>query len=146
MIDVDNLKSVNDRYGHPSGSRQVTVIASSINDCIRSSDVLARYGGDEFLVLMTHTSTESARVVAERIRTAIHNTSFDTQGSRVTATVSIGIASFPDSVEMAEDVLEKADIALYRSKQTGRNKVTYYDEELETAPAAGDSQLRLASV
>ena len=145
MIDVDNLKSVNDRYGHPSGSRLVKIIASTINDCIRSSDVLARYGGDEFLVLMTHTSTENARVVAERIRTAILNTSFDTQGSRVTATVSIGIASYPDSVERADDVLEKADIALYKSKQTGRNKVTYYDEELEPAPSC-DGQLRLASV
>ena len=144
MIDIDNLKSVNDRYGHPSGSRLVTIIASSISDCIRSSDVLARYGGDEFLILMTHTSAENARVVSERIRTAIRNTSFDTQGSRVTATVSIGIASYPD-VERAEDVLEKADIALYRSKQTGRNKVTYYDEELEPAPAR-NSQLRLASV
>jgi diguanylate cyclase (GGDEF)-like protein len=146
MIDVDNLKSVNDQYGHPAGSRLVTVIASSIRNCVRASDVLARYGGDEFVILMTHTSTGNARVVADRIRNAILNTSFDTQGSRVTATVSVGIASFPDNVEKAADVLEKADIALYRSKQDGRNKVSYYDEEMELEPVpAGSRKLRLAS-
>jgi len=135
MVDVDGLKSVNDRYGHLAGSRLVTVIASSIRDCIRASDVLARYGGDEFVIMMTQTSTRHARMVAERIRAAIYNTSFDVQGNRVTSTVSIGIASFPNCVEAAENVLEKADVALYRSKQGGRNRVTYYDQELESIPA-----------
>jgi diguanylate cyclase (GGDEF)-like protein len=134
MIDVDGLKSVNDRYGHPTGSRLVTVIANSIRDCVRNSDVLARYGGDEFVILMTQTSTRHARMVAERIRAAIHNTSFDMQGNRITSTVSIGIASFPD-VEMAENVLDKADVALYKSKLSGRNKVTCYEQELESIPA-----------
>jgi diguanylate cyclase (GGDEF)-like protein len=96
--------------------------------------VLARYGGDEFVVLMTRTSTKHARIVAERIRTAIYNTSFDMQGSRITSTVSIGIASYPDCVETAQIVLEKADVALYRSKQGGRNRVTYYDRALEQVP------------
>ncbi len=144
MIDVDGLKSVNDQYGHPTGSRLVTVIGSSIRDCVRTSDVLARYGGDEFVILMTQTSIENSRIVAERIRTAIRNTSFDTHGSRVSATISIGIASFPDNVENAADVLEKADIALYKSKQDGRNKVSYYDEEMELAPAP-TRKLHLAS-
>jgi diguanylate cyclase (GGDEF)-like protein len=134
MIDVDGLKSVNDQYGHPTGSRLVTVIAGSIGECVRNSDVLARYGGDEFVLLMTQTSTKQARIVAERIRAAIHNTSFDMQGNRITSTVSIGIASFPDCVETAENVLEKADVALYKSKLSGRNKVTYYEQELESVP------------
>jgi len=85
--------------------------------------------------MMTQTSTRHARMVAERIRAAIYNTSFDVQGNRVTSTVSIGIASFPNCVEAAENVLEKADVALYRSKQGGRNRVTYYDQELESIPA-----------
>ena len=135
MIDVDRLKSVNDNFGHPAGSRLVRVIGNSIRDCVRTSDVLARYGGDEFVLLMTQTSTEHARMVAERIRAAIHNTSFDMNGSRVTSTVSIGIASYPDGVETANEVLEKADVALYRSKQSGRNRVSYYVEELESVPA-----------
>lgn len=134
MVDVDGLKSVNDRYGHAAGSRLIKTIAQSIRDSVRSTDVLARYGGDEFVVLMAHSSTEHARMAAERIRTAIHNTSFDMKGNRISTTVSVGIASFPESVKEPEDVLEKADIALYKSKQSGRDRVTYYDSELETVP------------
>jgi diguanylate cyclase (GGDEF)-like protein len=132
MVDVDGLKSVNDQYGHLAGSRLIRTIAQSINESIRNTDVLARYGGDEFVVLMTHTSTEHARMAAERIRTAIHNTSFDMKGNHISTTVSIGIASFPESVDTATEVLGKADIALYKSKQSGRDQVTYYDQELET--------------
>jgi diguanylate cyclase (GGDEF)-like protein len=132
MVDVDGLKTVNDHYGHTAGSRLIKIIGQSIRDCVRTSDVLARYGGDEFVILMSHTSTEHARTAAERIRAAIHNTSFDMKGVRISNTVSIGIASFPECVEDAADVLDKADIALYQSKQGGRNKVTYYDETLET--------------
>jgi diguanylate cyclase len=73
-------------------------------------------------------------MAAERIRAAIHNTSFDMKGNRISTTVSVGIASFPESVEDPKDVLEKADIALYKSKQSGRDRVTYYDSELETVP------------
>jgi len=135
MIDVDDLKTVNDHYGHQAGSRLLKIIAGSILDCVRTSDVLARYGGDEFVILMTQTSTEHARMVAERIRAAIHNTSFDTHGNRVATTVSIGIGSFPDSVSTADAVFEKADIALYKSKQDGRNRVTFYERELEPVPA-----------
>jgi diguanylate cyclase (GGDEF)-like protein len=135
MIDVDGLKSINDQYGHTTGSRLITTIAQSIKDSVRTTDVLARYGGDEFVVLMTHTSTEHARMAAERIRTAIHNTSFDMKSNRISTTVSVGIASFPDGVADATEVLDKADIALYKSKQSGRDRVTYYDQDLETVPA-----------
>ena len=132
MVDVDGLKDINDQHGHTAGSRLIKTIAHSIQDCVRTSDVLARYGGDEFVILMSHTSTEHARTAAERIRTAINNTSFDIKGVRIASTVSVGIASFPECVKDAEDVLDKADIALYKSKQCGRNKVTYYDQALET--------------
>ena len=135
MVDVDGLKTVNDRYGHTAGSRLIKTIARSIRDCVRTSDVLARYGGDEFVIMMSHTSTEHARTAAERIRAAIHNTSFDMRGERISSTVSIGIASFPECVEDAADVLDKADVALYRSKQAGRDRVTYYDSDRETVAA-----------
>jgi len=132
MIDIDRLKGINDQFGHTTGSRLIKTIAESIKDCVRTSDVLARYGGDEFVILMSHTSTAHAHTAAERIRTAIHNTSFDMNGARISSTVSIGIASFPECTEYATDVLDKADIALYKSKQGGRNRVTYYDKALET--------------
>ena len=135
MIDVDNLKTINDRFGHPAGSRLIIVIADAIRNCVRSADVLARYGGDEFIALLTHTSAEQARHVAERIRSAIDNTSFDMDGKRISSTVSIGIASFPDCVTEAKQVLNKADVALYRSKNTGRNRVSYYENLVEASQA-----------
>jgi len=135
MIDVDGLKQVNDHYGHTTGSRLVKIVASSLKNYVRHSDVLARYGGDEFVVLMPKTTTEHAQIAAERIRAAIDNTSFEMQGNRITATVSVGIASFPDCVEAVEEVLDKADIALYKSKQSGRNQVTYYDKSLDVVAA-----------
>ena len=134
-IDVDNLKAININHGDSAGNRLIKVIGSSILDCVRTSDILARYGGDEFVILMTQTSTEHARMIAERIRSAAHNTSFDIHGHRVATTVSIGIASFPDSVLKAGDVFKKADVALHKSKQSGRNQVTFYEQELEIIPA-----------
>ena len=135
MLDIDRLKHVNDRFGHPAGSRLVQSIGGAIRNCVRSSDVVARYGGDEFIVLLTHTSAEHARHAAERIRSAIDNTSFDMDGNRITSTASIGIASYPECVTEAELVLNKADVALYKSKNTGRNRVTDYEEALEARQA-----------
>lgn len=135
MVDIDGLKGVNDCYGHTAGSRLIKTIAQSIKDCVRTSDVLARYGGDEFVIMMAHTSTDHARMAAERIRAAVNNTSFDMNGARIASTVSVGIASFPECVEEAADVLDKADIALYKSKQTGRNRVTYFDKAMDSVAA-----------
>jgi len=133
MVDVDGLKYINDRYGHSAGSHLIKSIAGSINTSIRNTDMLARYGGDEFVILMTHTSTDHARMAAERICTSIQNTSVSLKGQRISTTVSVGIASFPDCVIEACEVFDKADIALYKSKQAGRDQVTYYDRDLEDA-------------
>ena len=135
MIDIDRLKHINDRFGHPAGSRLVTVIGEAIKNCVRTSDIVARYGGDEFIALLTHTSAEHARHAAERIRSAIDNTSFDMDGNRISSTVSIGIASYPDCALEPNQVMNKADVALYRSKNSGRNRVTYYEQVLEATQA-----------
>lgn len=135
MIDVDGLKQVNDHYGHTAGSQLVRTVGTTLRQCVRSSDVLARYGGDEFVILMPQTSTEDALNAAERIRTTIDMNSFDMHGKRIRATVSVGIASYPDCVADAEYVLEKADVALYKSKHSGRNRVTYYDSGQEVVTA-----------
>jgi diguanylate cyclase (GGDEF)-like protein len=142
MIDVDGLKKVNDHFGHTAGTRLLKTVAGSISDCVRTSDVLARYGGDEFIILMPHTRSEGARIAAERIRTVIHESSFDLNGQRIAASASIGIASYPEGVDTAGDVLEKADVALYKSKQSGRDRVTVYRRDFELAkhlPDAGSS-------
>ena len=135
MLDVDSLKGINDHHGHIAGSQLLQAVANAINTSIRAADAVARYGGDEFVVLLTNTSAAEARIAAGRIRTTVNNTSFDHNGKRIHTTVSIGIASFPEGVRHAEEVLEKADRALYNSKRSGRNRVSYYDSKLETVSA-----------
>lgn len=136
MVDVDELKSVNDRHGHTAGSRLIKSVSKTLLDCVRTSDIVARYGGDEFVILLSQAGFDEAQRTAERIRTAVANTSFDACGQRITTTASIGIASFPHDVPDADNVIDKADLALYRSKQAGRNRVTSYDLSLETAATA----------
>jgi len=139
MIDVDELKKVNDQFGHAAGTHLIKTFAGSISDCVRTSDVLARYGGDEFVILMPHTCSEAARIAAERIRAAIHESSFDMNGQHIAASASIGIASYPESVDAAGDVLDKADVALYRSKQSGRDRVSVYRGDFETVKQPPDA-------
>ena len=139
MIDVDELKKVNDQFGHTTGTHLIKTFAASISDCVRTSDVLARYGGDEFVILMPHTRSEAARIAAERIRAAIHKTSFDMNGQHIAASASIGIASYPESVDAAGDVLDKADVALYWSKQSGRDRVTVYRGDFGTVKQPPDA-------
>lgn len=135
MIDVDGLKTINDRYGHEAGSHLVRAVAGSISGCVRKPDVLARYGGDEFVILMAHTGTRQAIVPAERILKAIRNTTLTVKGKHINASASIGIASFPDNVRDAGKVVDKADAALYQSKQGGRNKVTWYEPPSDAGTA-----------
>jgi len=139
MIDVDELKKVNDQFGHAAGTHLIKTFAGSISDCVRTSDVLARYGGDEFVILMPHTRSEAARIAAERIRAAIHESSFDMNGQHIDASASIGIASYPESVDAARDVLDKADVALYWSKQSGRDRVSVYRGDFETVKQLPDA-------
>jgi diguanylate cyclase (GGDEF)-like protein len=135
MLDLDGLKQINDRYGHAAGSRMLQAVARALAQCVRASDVLARYGGDEFVVIMSRTDPESARACAERIRSTILNTTLSVRGQCIAPSASIGLASFPDQVCEPAAVLEKADLALYSSKQSGRNRVTHYVRELETGVA-----------
>ena len=135
MVDVDGLKDINDSYGHTVGSRMIQTVSTALKQCVRSSDVLARLGGDEFIILLSQSGASAAKTIAERIRVAIANTSFDVLGERISTTASVGIASFPKDVADVEDVIDKADVALYKSKQAGRNKVTYYESSLEPLSA-----------
>ena len=135
MIDVDNLKGINDRYGHGAGNRLLQGVAGAIHNNIRTADVLARYGGDEFVILLANTRAAEARIAAGRIRNAARDAAFEFRGEHIRTTVSIGIASFPEQVANAEEILDRADQALYNSKRSGRNRVSYYDSELETVAA-----------
>ena len=125
MLDADDLKRVNDRFGHAVGDRLIVSIAGVIRDSLRETDVLARYGGDEFVVILTETSLERAVEVAERIRAAVENTSFSAEGERVSSTVSIGIASYSPSGDSQDEVVVRADRKLYESKRKGKNTISH---------------------
>ena len=126
MIDADNLKSINDEFGHEAGNQQIITMANTINSCLRESDILGRYGGDEFIALLPETPRDHALEVGDRIRKAIENTAFDMEGHQISSTVSIGVASFPEDAANLDDLLQKADRAMYKSKKEGRNKISLY--------------------
>lgn len=123
MIDADGLKKINDQHGHEGGNRLIKAVANTILTCLRESDSLARYGGDEFIALLPETSEKDAMEAAERIRKAVENTSFDLDGNQIRTTVSIGIAGYPENSNSTEGLMQCADEALYKSKKLGKNKV-----------------------
>lgn len=128
MMDIDHFKRINDTYGHLQGDDILRKVALILKNNIRTYDVLGRYGGEEFLVIMPEASLEDGVCLAERIRTAIEQYEFEgvIEGANgpVRCTISIGVASYPASgIKKMEDLINKADTLLYRSKVEGRNRV-----------------------
>ena len=119
MIDADGLKMINDEHGHEAGDKMITTLAKSLEACMRETDSLARYGGNEFVVLLPETNKSQAEGAGERIRKVVENTSFDMGGNLIRATVSIGVSSYPENADNTEGVLSKADAAFYNSKREG---------------------------
>jgi diguanylate cyclase (GGDEF)-like protein len=126
MVDSDNLKSVNDSHGHEAGSRLLRQVANAVQSELRATDVPARYGGDEFIVLLPETPPKGAIDVAERIRNAIASRPLAINGQQVLATVSVGIACYPEDGRTLDALAARADRALYQAKQEGRNRVVRY--------------------
>jgi diguanylate cyclase (GGDEF)-like protein len=130
MIDSDNLKTINDEYGHDAGNRLLKHLAMAIRNELRDNDVPARYGGDEFIVFLSETPPQGAIIVAERIRDAMASTPLDVGGGKlVTCTVSIGIASFPEDGNNIDAITARADRAMYQAKRDGRNRVVRFMAE-----------------
>ncbi|HEY3523656.1 MAG TPA: GGDEF domain-containing protein [Candidatus Limnocylindrales bacterium] len=124
MMDVDELKSVNDRYGHFHGDRLLRAIGGVVRGGVRKIDTPARYGGDEFVVLCPETDPTGAFVLAEKIRQEVRDVDLDAPGVRIEGSVSIGVVSFPDDGRTADDLLIAADQAMYGSKRMGKDRVT----------------------
>jgi diguanylate cyclase (GGDEF)-like protein len=127
MIDSDNLKAVNDGYGHDAGNRLLRQLTRTIQAELRYTDVLARYGGDEFIVLLPETPRKGAVEVADRIRDAVIGTPLEVNEKRVVSSVSIGLASHPDDGNTMDAIVARADRAMYRAKQQGRNRVVQFE-------------------
>ena len=123
VIDSDSLKDVNDRFGHEAGNRHLVAIAQAVQSHVRTSDVVARFGGDEFLVLQPDAAAEAAAAVAERIRVAVAASRVHAEGGELTGTVSIGVAAFPRSATDEESLFRSADAALYQAKRHGKDRV-----------------------
>jgi len=126
MIDSDNLKAVNDTHGHEAGNRLLRQLTRLVQAELRYTDVLARYGGDEFIVLLPETPAAGAKEVAERIREAVAGTPLEIDHKRIGCTVSVGIASYPGDGNTLDAVAARADRAMYAAKQAGRDRVTQF--------------------
>jgi two-component system, cell cycle response regulator len=122
MIDVDDFKAINDTHGHAAGDAALIEIGRILTEAIRGSDVVCRYGGDEFTVLMPETNLEGAVALAEKIRDAASAQLFGDSERNFKLTVSIGAAELGET-ESGNDMLARADEALYRAKESGRNRV-----------------------
>jgi diguanylate cyclase (GGDEF)-like protein len=123
MIDCDNLKAVNDRYGHDAGNELLKQIARSIQHELRTTDIVARYGGDEFVAVLPETERDQARDVAQRIVEAVAHQPLLFRGDMIAIGVSVGVASYPLDGRTIDNLMLRADSAMYRAKQSGRGRV-----------------------
>lgn len=125
VLDIDFFKKINDNFGHAAGDYVLKELSKVIGTkMVRSNDFFARYGGEEFVILLSGSPLKTALEVAERIRMTIETHDFQFQGNKIPVTISVGIASRKPAETEWEVLFKRADAALYKSKQTGRNKVT----------------------
>ena len=122
LTDIDYFKKVNDTYGHPVGDEVLREVSKVIMDTIRNIDIPARYGGEEFAIILPGADADGAKIIAERLRKAIMEKTFSGDGRSFQVTISIGIATSPSDAKSKEELIEKADQALYHAKHNGRNQ------------------------
>lgn len=136
MGDLDFFRDVNNTYGHLAGDQVLAAIAAILKQTLRDTDVIGRFGGEEFAMVLRNTAAEGAAVAAERIRAAIEKQAFEVTGAEVpiAVTMSFGVASSPEPCSETEALLHLADLALYRSKVNGRNRVTTASPEMAEEP------------
>lgn len=130
LLDIDDFKAVNDNHGHPMGDQVLKETAQQIEGKLRETDKLGRYGGEEFLIILSSTSVLEAEQVAEKIRTTVEKTTIGTKELGVT--ISLGVCdSQTDAPKSYNDMLHKVDIALYEAKRSGKNRFVTYQKQFE---------------
>jgi len=133
MIDIDFFKKFNDTYGHATGDNVLRTTANVIKEQLREYDIPSRYGGEEFCILLPQTNIDEAKIVAERLRAAVENQKIEIKSEKnkqiknISVTISVGLAQL-DIKDMADDLYMKADRALYKAKENGRNRVVVYEK------------------
>lgn len=132
LFDLDHFKKINDSHGHLAGDEVLCVVSRQIGGLLRSVDVMGRYGGEEFGIILPATPMASAHILAERLRRAIEQAPVAYKEISIPVTVSIGIAEFEADAPSYEHLIHCADLALYFGKENGRNRVTCYTPELKS--------------
>ena len=128
MFDIDRFKAVNDTYGHQCGDFVLKQIANAALQTFRKTDTVFRFGGEEFVVILTETDIDQARIPLERFRKTVETLALQYENKIIDVTVSIGACQYDDKIKTKEEFLHIVDDALYEAKNTGRNKVVvYYD-------------------
>ncbi|MBP6636935.1 MAG: sensor domain-containing diguanylate cyclase [Sulfuritalea sp.] len=130
MLDLDYFKQVNDTHGHEAGDKVLKTLADIVARSVRSSDIAVRYGGEEFLLVLTDTGVEPALMVAEKIRAEVEGTKVPLPSGILQKTISIGVAEFPADADSFWQVVKYADVALYKAKAAGRNRVVRFLPEM----------------
>jgi two-component system cell cycle response regulator len=124
FLDLDRFKLVNDHHGHLVGSQALRQLSQVLGQCVRQVDTLARYGGDEFTIVLVGTSEETGTEIAERIRRIVAETPFEAGPDQlVRLTCSVGVSTYPTHGRTREALLDAADKAMYRAKSKGRNRI-----------------------
>jgi len=135
MFDIDDFKNLNDTHGHTTGDAALRSIGEVLQRSLRTADFVGRYGGDEFLLVLPETSVHGTYQLAERIRNGVSRRQFELRGGTLGLTVSGGVVGFPEgNVVTSEDLIDRADQALYRAKAAGRNKVICFNTDVELDP------------
>jgi diguanylate cyclase (GGDEF)-like protein len=151
LIDLDHFKSINDRFGHAIGDRVLETFAETARQCIRSTDLLGRLGGEEFAIVLYNVDSENSLILAEQIRLAFEQATLDVDGRPLNATISIGIVHCQNPVLDMAQLLAQADQALYFAKERGRNRVEVAslnlvrEKKMGPGPTAADTPATTAS-
>jgi len=129
MADVDHFKQINDRYGHKAGDLMLQTVGDLMKSCVRSADIVCRYGGEEFVIVMPGTSEATVSHCSEEIRSRFEELSVVFEDRKIQATISLGAAIYPLHGSNVDEVFVNADRAMYQAKQEGRNRVVVYSVE-----------------
>ena len=130
MADMDYFKQVNDTYGHEAGDTVLKQLAVILRENTRASDLIIRYGGEEFLIVLRDTEADPAVATAEKIREAVEKHKIQLAGVVIQKTISVGVAVYPNDSSTFWQVVKYADVALYKAKEAGRNRVLHFIPEM----------------
>jgi diguanylate cyclase (GGDEF)-like protein len=142
--DIDDFKKVNDTYGHQAGDHVLFTVAQELSKSLRNSDSIARHGGEEFGIILPETSLENAIIVADRLRNAVESLPIVYEGNRIPVTMSFGIASLSAALSLSkEELIRRADAAVYRAKSSGKNRCCVFDGSKPGAKPQSNVKIRV---